>query len=768
MLNTFRRLSKSKAGAFVFALFIAAVALGFAASDIQNTGMSGSATGDTVVQIGKQTIGYAELQQRVQRTFENARRERPELTIQQFVREGGVDRTLQQMADSMALEQFARDQGFGVSRKMEDGLIASAPAFKGLNGQFDQSAFEQFLVQQRVSEKQIRSDLARDLYINQLIVPVTGAAAAPRTLALPYASMLLEQRAGRVQFVPAAAFKGAAPTDAELGDFYRRNAARYTTPERRVVRYALLSRAAYEAAANPTEQEIAAAYNANKAAYVSKETRTISQVIVPTEAQARQLAQRIAGGTPIAEAARGIGLESVTLNDQSREEYARAGSPAVAQAVFGTAQGQVAPPSRSGLGWHVARVDKVTTVAGRSLDQVRPEIVERLRRDKAATAWAEAIAKIEESVNDGATFDEVVTANKLQAQATPALLADGRAPDGGAAPTPEVAAIMKSGFSMEAGDDPVVEQIVPDQAAAIVKTEQVLAAAPKPLAQIREQVAADFVAERGLAQARRAAEQIAAKVNGGTPLAQAVSGAGAALPAATSVGGQRGELLRGEQATPQMTALFTLGKGRARAVPAADRSGWYVVALEQSAPGNAMGTPQLVDNTRQQFGPVLGQEYGAQLGCSSAAIGRRRHQRRSRRPPEERAGGRRPEPVIRDRSDDAETLAALAAGTPAFVWRRQIADTDTPVSAALALIERGARRFPAGIGRRRPDAWPAQPDRARARSDLPCSGGRAEINGEPVPGDPIHGAARPGGTVPGRGTAGLTPRAGLPGRLFRL
>jgi len=42
-------------------------------------------------------------------------------------------------------------------------------------------------------------------------------------------------------------------------------------------------------------------------------------------------------------------------------------------------------------------------------------------------------------------------------------------------------------------------------------------------------------------------------------------------------------------------------------------------------------------------------------------------------------------------SDAADRLAAeaLAAGRPAIVWRRQIADTDTPVSAALKLIEPG-------------------------------------------------------------------------------
>lgn len=40
-----------------------------------------------------------------------------------------------------------------------------------------------------------------------------------------------------------------------------------------------------------------------------------------------------------------------------------------------------------------------------------------------------------------------------------------------------------------------------------------------------------------------------------------------------------------------------------------------------------------------------------------------------------------------------DPLAALAAGKPALVWRRQIADTETPVAAALKLIEPGRGDF---------------------------------------------------------------------------
>ena len=43
--------------------------------------------------------------------------------------------------------------------------------------------------------------------------------------------------------------------------------------------------------------------------------------------------------------------------------------------------------------------------------------------------------------------------------------------------------------------------------------------------------------------------------------------------------------------------------------------------------------------------------------------------------------------------NDVAVLAALSAGKPALVWRREIADTETPVSAALKLMEEGRGDF---------------------------------------------------------------------------
>ena len=78
----------------------------------------------------------------------------------------------------------------------------------------------------------------------------------------------------------------------------------------------------------------------------------------------------------------------------------------------------------------------------------------------------------------------------------------------------------------------------------------------------------------------------------------------------------------------------------------------------------------------------------------------------------------------------SEAIAALAAGRPALLWRRQVADTETPVAAALKLIERGRGDFllesvEGGATRGRHSLIGLAPDLVfRARGDL------AEINGD--------------------------------------
>ncbi|MEI9850719.1 MAG: peptidyl-prolyl cis-trans isomerase [Sphingomonas sp.] len=67
---------------------------------------------------------------------------------------------------------------------------------------------------------------------------------------------------------------------------------------------------------------------------------------------------------------------------------ARETAPAVADAAFAAAQGAVVGPVRSPLGWAVLSVEKIETIAARTLDQAREELGKEIAQRKTITALA--------------------------------------------------------------------------------------------------------------------------------------------------------------------------------------------------------------------------------------------------------------------------------------------------------------------------------------------------------------------------------------------
>src|SRR3546814_9296661 len=99
----------------------------------------------------------------------------------------------------------------------------------------------------------------------------------------------------------------------------------------------------------------------NKANYAAREERTLEQVILPTQAAAQTIADKVKGGTSLAAAAKSAGLAVAGLSDLSQQQYAEKSSDAVAKAVFAAPRGGIAQIAKSPLGWHVVRVSNVTT-----------------------------------------------------------------------------------------------------------------------------------------------------------------------------------------------------------------------------------------------------------------------------------------------------------------------------------------------------------------------------------------------------------------------
>lgn len=622
MLSFFRRIINSKAGVVVTFIILGVIALAFAAGDI--TGLAGNGTslsGNAVATVDGQKVTAAELRSRVQTELqaaaqEAARQQQPAPTMQQLIDQGGLQGTLDRTINGLALEAFGHGQHMVVSKRSVDGVIASIPGLRGPNGQFDPARYQQLLADQKLTDAQVRADIARDIIAQQLMLPTQGATQVPMKVALPYASLMLEKRSGQVAFVPAKAVdSGPAPTDAEQQAFYRRNIQRYTVPERRVVRYAVITPDQVKARGVPTDAEVAAAYNQQRSRFAAAEKRDISQVVVADQAGANALAAKVKGGASIADAARAAGLEPAVQTGVTKPAYAAASSAGIADAAFAAPRGGVVGPIRGPLGWVVARVDKVEQVPGKTLDQAKPELVAELSKRKLQQALADVHDSLDSALGKNATFDEAVADQKLSAQTTPPLLANGTNPDAPAAqPDPAIAPIVSAAFQMSEGDPAQLVPVGQDGGFALVAIGRVVHAAPRPLEQVKAQVVADVTAERARTAARKLATDILAKVNKGTPLAQAMAASGRPLPPVQTASASRAQLAAAQgNVQPPLALLFSMAKGNAKLLEAPNNAGWLIVKLDTIVPGNAAGTPAAVAGARGSIARLVGREYAEQF-----------------------------------------------------------------------------------------------------------------------------------------------------------
>jgi len=602
----------------------------------------GGGAGDTVAKIGKLRLGSVEVTQRVQLAQQNVQQQRPEVDLATFVKGGGADDVVRQLISAKALEAFAREHGIGASKRLVDGDIASMEAFKGPTGQFDEAVYRSVLAQRRLTDAQVRADLTGDAIRRQILLPVGGGSRAPEGLVVPYASLMLEARRGQIGFVPSSLMQGAvkAPTEADVNAWYSRNLALYTVPERRVLRYALISKDQLGTIAPPTEAEITKFYNSNAATYGANESRSFSQVILPDEAAAKALAAKVKGGSTFAAAAQAAGFSpaDTALGVQTRAQITELASADVAAAAFSAPKGGITAPIKSSLGWYVLHVDNITQSAGRPLAAVRGEIAAAIEKQKVDEAIADLIAAIEDQVSDGASFDDVVKARKLTVITTPPVLPNGMAPEQPAWKTPpELQVLLKTAFDASPDDDPTVENIGNGELHALLKVGQVIPAAPEPLPRIRERVVNDFKVNQAFERARTVAKAIIAKADSGVPFAKAIADARLNLPPPQPAGGRQIDMAQSKQQVPPPLALmFSLTAGSNRMLEAPDKQGWFLVHLDTIEKGDASKAPGLIEATRGEFNRVLGQEFlqqfvnavekGVGVTRNDAAITKLKHQ----------------------------------------------------------------------------------------------------------------------------------------------
>ena len=623
------------------------------------------------------------------------------------------------------VDAHARDLKLTVSDEDLARTVHDEPAFRGEQG-FDRSRLDMYLRGNNMSEQgflaMIRDDTLRQRLLQSMTAPVTAPADVAQRL-LAYRD---EQRSGRVLMVDASGMQVEAPDDAALKAYLDANAKKYEAPEFRTVTLVLLSPDDLANEIKVDDAAVKAEYDNRIGEFTTPETRSFDQLVAPDEAvirQAQQMAAQGQGFDAIAAALKDKGVDRTQLADVKKGEL----PDALDKAVFGTAQDAVAEPVEDPFGWHLLRVTAVKPQAVRGFDEVKDQLAHDLALQQANDQLPKLSTKLDDAIAAGTPLDQAAEQVGTKALKVDAVDKQGQdkagQPAGGGKLTPEM---LDAIFAAPAGQPSLMNQLK-DGRYYVFRVDNIEPAHPRPLDEVREQVANDWKQDQQGKKAKAEAEELRTKVTD----AQSLDAVAAGQPGASVR--PVGPLKRTDQGFQQglrpdaVAAIFRTPAGSVAPGVVEGLDGWAIVAVDQVSRAQAGPGP------RRQGAPGAHQRHAGRhppaVRAGAQGALHRLGRRAAARPDD--AG---PDPAGAVRAVDArpsadEFAAAYARGEAQVVWTSLIADLETPVSAYAEARPTGGPT--ASCSRASRAARSAAATRSSAlKPDLVwrCRGERAEIN----------------------------------------
>lgn len=385
-----------------------------------------------VARVGSQTINRQEFAEALQQQQE---RLRSALGAQasQVTDSPEFRRTvLQDLVQQQLLLNQAQEAHFTVPDAQLAQAISGIEAFQQ-DGKFSQARFETLLRNRGMTPLGFENKLRQELLIEQVGEAIGETAIEPKSLTQRLLEMSREQREVSQAVISAENFLGEVKLEPNAArEYYDGHQKTFETPEQVRVQYVVLSADSLVPQIEVTEEEVRKQYQATAQQYEQKEERQASHILisVPKEADA-------AAKTAARERAEELASEA-TKNPDSFAELARKHSQdpgSAAQggdlgsfargvmtkpfedAVFSMKVGEVRGPVESEFGYHIIKLTAVKEPAARSFEQVKDQIRQDLKKQKAQRKFAEIAENFSNTVFEQSdTLKPAAEAFKLDLQ----------------------------------------------------------------------------------------------------------------------------------------------------------------------------------------------------------------------------------------------------------------------------------------------------------------------------------------------------------------
>ena len=446
----------------------------------------------------------------------------------------GIDRQiLQQLVDEEAMVAEARKQGITVSDVEIRERILALPGFQE-NGRFvGEQRYRQILQFQNppLTTSEFEATLRRAIQIEKLRTALTGwMSASDEEVAAEYRRRNEKVKLDIVPVTADAFTSQVKLADADLAAYFEKNKDAYRIGEQRRIKYAQGAVDQVRAAITVPDADIAAFYQQNLAQYQTPAQVRASHILFHTEgkdenavkAQAEDVLKKAkAPGADFAALARQYSEDESNKDVGGDLDYFGRGRmvPEFEQAVFQMKAGDISDLVKTSFGFHIIKVVDMQPEITRPLAEVRAEIEDQLKWQKAQSE-AERIARsLESTIKTPADLDRVARERGYAVVESGLFAADGAID--GLGPQPEMAARV---FDMKEGDVTPALRVATGWVFATLTGRQ--DAYVPTLDEVKAKVTADATREKAAELARARASAIAVDLKAARDFAAAAKRAG--------------------------------------------------------------------------------------------------------------------------------------------------------------------------------------------------------------------------------------------------
>jgi peptidyl-prolyl cis-trans isomerase D len=419
MMNFFRRFASTWVGKILGGLLLIGLA-GFGISNV----ITDLGTND-LTKVGDQTISIQDFQRVYQQQLNQYAQQTGQTpSAQQALQMGIPTSVLNQLAGDAAVNDFAAQQGVGVSDAQLAKMTRQDPNFFGVLGTFDRSIFDQAIENAGYTEAQYFDLETRNARRDQVQLGLFTGMPVPQTAAELLNRYRNDTRTVEYFTVNATSIGDIpTPTDDDLKAYLTAHQADFRTKETRTVDVLALTPdvLASEPDYQPTEDAIKAEYDRTKGSLSTPEKRDIQQVALSDDAKATFFQQQHDTGVSFADALKASGLKATDFGTLAKTEVQDA---ALADAAFGlTKEGDYTIIPGIG-GKRVVAVTKIEAGGTASYDVAKPAIAKMLALQKAKNDYPDVQDAVEGFRAGLKPLKDIATRYKLTVTTVP-LTADG-------------------------------------------------------------------------------------------------------------------------------------------------------------------------------------------------------------------------------------------------------------------------------------------------------------------------------------------------------